>query len=339
MKNTNSKKRVTLKDVAEHAGVSTTTASLVVRNNPRIPQATRAKVLSSIEELGYIYDRVAANMRSQSSNLIGVIVTNIANKFISEFLIGAQDKLEEFGYTVLLGTTSDNASKQQNLISTMVEHRIDGLILNPSSISLEKTVKQLNNLKIPLVLANREMYNIHADYAGIDYEEGTYLAITHLAKKGHRRIAFLGGIKESSTWTKRMDGYRKAFMDHNLELEESIIIASDPTSEGGEEAANVLLRLPNPPTAIFCFSDLIAFGVMKVLTREGKVVGRDVDVVGFDNIPDAENYHPPLTTVSSFPKSIGIQAAKLLHSKIIGESEGLQRIILKPELVVRETSK
>ncbi|MFP7493883.1 LacI family DNA-binding transcriptional regulator [Terribacillus saccharophilus] len=335
----NQNKRITLQEVAEHAGVSTTTASLVVRNNPRISQATRERVLNSIEELGYIYDRVAANMRSQSSNLIGVIVTNIANKFISEFLIGAQNKLEEFGYTVLLGTTFDNAEKQQNLISTMVEHRVDGLILNPSSRSLEKTVKHLNNLKIPLVLANRELHTINADYVGIDYEQGAYQAVTHLVKKGHRRIAFLGGIRESSTWIGRMEGYRRAYKENDLLFDESIIIDSSPTIEGGEEAALALLSSSNPPTAIFCFSDMIAFGVMKVLSKQGIEVGSDMDIVGFDNIPDAEIYHPPLTTVSSFPKSIGIQAAKLLHSKISGESTELQRIILKPELVVRDTSK
>ncbi|GAA0335210.1 LacI family DNA-binding transcriptional regulator [Oceanobacillus oncorhynchi subsp. oncorhynchi] len=331
--------RVTLQEVADHAGVSTTTASLVVRNNPRISQATRDKVLASMEELGYVYDRVAANMRSQNSNIIGVIVTDIANKFISEFLIGVQNKLEGFGYTVLLGTTFDSVEKQQKLISTMVEHRVDGLILNPASRSIGKTVKQLNNLRIPLVLANRELTNVNADYVGIDYQEGAYKAVNHLVRKGHEKIAFLGGVKKSSTWTERMEGYRMAYENAGLLLDESLIIDSDPTNKGGEEAVLKLLNLPDIPTAIFCFNDLVAFGVMRVLTQKGIVIGRDIDIVGFDNIPEAEIYHPPLTTVSSYPKSIGNQAAKVLHSKIKRESEELQRIILKPQLVIRETSK
>ncbi len=190
MKKSKKNVRVTLQEVADHAGVSTTTASLVVRNNPRISQATRDKVLASMEELGYIYDRVAANMRSQNSNIIGVIVTDIANKFISEFLIGVQNTLEGFGYTVLLGTTFDSVEKQEKLISTMVEHRVDGLILNPASRSVGKTAKQLNNLKIPLVLANRELTNVNADYVGIDYQEGAYKAVSHLVSKGHEKIAF-----------------------------------------------------------------------------------------------------------------------------------------------------
>ncbi|MDM8102768.1 MULTISPECIES: LacI family DNA-binding transcriptional regulator [Oceanobacillus] len=331
--------RVTLQEVADHAGVSTTTASLVVRNNPRISEATRNKVLASMEELGYVYDRVAANMRSQNSNIIGVIVTDIANKFISEFLIGVQNTLEGFGYTVLLGTTFDSVEKQQKLISTMVEHRVDGLILNPASRSVGKTAKQLNDLKIPLVLANRELTDVHADYVGIDYPEGTYKAISHLISKGHEKIAFLGGVKNSSTWTERMEGYRMAHENANLTLDESLVIDSEPTDKGGEEAALKMLDLPEIPTAIFCFSDLIAFGVMKVLTQKGIVIGRDIDIVGFDNIPEAEIYHPPLTTVSSYPKSIGNQAAKLLHSKVKRESEEMHRVILKPQLVIRETSK
>lgn len=339
MKKSKKNVRVTLQEVADHAGVSTTTASLVVRNNPRISQATRDKVLASMEELGYIYDRVAANMRSQNSNIIGVIVTDIANKFISEFLIGVQNTLEGFGYTVLLGTTFDSVEKQEKLISTMVEHRVDGLILNPASRSVGKTAKQLNNLKIPLVLANRELTNVNADYVGIDYQEGAYKAVSHLVSKGHEKIAFLGGVKKSSTWIERMAGYRLAHENANLPLDESLVIDSEPTSKGGEEAALKLLDLPDSPTAIFCFSDLIAFGVMKMLTKQGIVIGRDIDIVGFDNIPEAEIYHPPLTTVSSYPKSIGNQSAKLLHSKIKRENEEMHRIILKPQLVVRETSK
>ncbi|MEH7802617.1 LacI family DNA-binding transcriptional regulator, partial [Bacillus pumilus] len=146
------KQRVTLQEVAKHAGVSTSTASLVVRNNPRISEATRKKVLQSMEDLGYVYDRVAANMRSKSSNIVGVIVTDISNTFISEFLIGVQTTLESLGYTVLLGTTFDSVDKQERLISTMVEHRVGGIILNPASKSSARTVKQLNQIRTPKVL-------------------------------------------------------------------------------------------------------------------------------------------------------------------------------------------
>lgn len=151
------KRRVTLQQVAEHAGVSTSTASLIVRNNPRISEATREKVLQSMRELGYVYDRVAANLRSQTSTTVGLIITDISNTFFSEFLIGVQNTLEEVGLTVLLGTTFDSVAKQEQLISTMLEHRVGGLILCPVSGTAEETLSRLEQLDIPVVLAVRRL--------------------------------------------------------------------------------------------------------------------------------------------------------------------------------------
>ncbi|KEP25657.1 MULTISPECIES: LacI family DNA-binding transcriptional regulator [Bacillus] len=332
------KQRVTLQEVARHAGVSTSTASLVVRNNPRISEATRKKVLQSMEDLGYVYDRVAANMRSKSSNIVGVIVTDISNTFISEFLIGVQTTLESLGYTVLLGTTFDSVDKQERLISTMIEHRVGGIILNLASKSSTRTVKQLNQIRTPKVLANRELADVHCDYVGADYEQGTWMAVHHLLQKGHRRIAFLGGIKSSSTWIERMKGFKRAHDEANLTIDESLIIDMVPTREGGKEALTQVIDQPEPPTAIFCFSDLVAFGVIQELAARDIKPGEDIDVVGFDNIPEAELYHPPLTTVSSFPRSIGVKAANLLYQKMNEQDEELQRVILKPQLHIRETS-
>ncbi len=332
------KRRITLQDVAKHAGVSTSTASLVIRNNPRISDATRKKVLDSIEELGYVYDRVAAKLRSQSSKIIGVIVTDISNKFISEFLIGVQQTLEKMDYTVLLGTTFDSVLKQERLISTMVEHRVDGLIINPASKSNKSTVSQLNHLELPVVLANREVDHANCDYVGIDYIKGTFLAVEHLLKKGHKRIAFLGGIKMSTTWKDRMKGFQEAHSMAGLEVDKSLIIDGLPTSEGGVQTVLEVLKNPDPPTAIFCFSDLVAFGVLQGLGMKGMTPGKDIDIVGFDNIPEAEIYHPPLTTVSSFPRTIGVKAATILYNKLEQDDPIQQRIILNPELVIRETS-
>ncbi|MED3728920.1 LacI family DNA-binding transcriptional regulator [Priestia filamentosa] len=333
------KQRVTLQEVALHAGVSTSTASLVVRNNPRISEATRKKVLNSINELGYVYDRVAANMRSRNSDIVGVIVTDISNSFISEFLIGVQSTLEALGYTVLLGTTFDSVSKQDHLLSTMIEHRVDGLILNPVSKSSEKTVSQLNKIEIPKVLANRELANVNSDYVGIDYTTGALMAVNHLIEKGHKRIAFLGGIKQSSTWTERIRGFHIAHDIAGLKIDESLIIDIEPNRKGGLEAILKVLENDYPPTAVFCFNDLVAFGVIKGLAMNGIIPGQDIDIVGFDNIPESELYHPPLTTVSSFPRSIGIKSANLLYNRMNNESSELQRLILKPELIIRETSK
>ncbi|MGE6614282.1 LacI family DNA-binding transcriptional regulator [Peribacillus sp. NPDC076916] len=332
------KGRVTLQEVAKHAGVSTSTASLIVRNNPRISEATRKKVLKSMHELGYVYDRIAANLRSQSSDTVGIIITDISNTFFSEFLIGVHDALDEVGYTVLLGTTFDSVAKQDHLLSTMMEHRVGGLILCPVSESSQDTIERLNEIDTPMVLAVRELPGVNSDYVGIDYPEGAKIAVEHLLGKGHKRIALLGGIKESSTWIERMKGYREALSRAGLEVDDSLVIDSAPTREGGLEAVLKVLENPNPPTAIFCFSDLIAFGVMQGLMLKGYTPGKDIDIVGFDNVPVAEIYHPPLTTISSFPRRIGKEAANLLYQQMEKVEREQQRIILNPELIIRESS-
>ncbi|WP_148359688.1 LacI family DNA-binding transcriptional regulator [Peribacillus simplex] len=332
------KGRVTLQQVAKHAGVSTSTASLIVRNNPRISEATRKKVLKSMHELGYVYDRIAANLRSQSSDTVGIIITDISNTFFSEFLIGVHDALDEVGYTVLLGTTFDSVAKQDHLLSTMMEHRVGGLILCPVSESSQDTIERLNEIDTPMVLAVRELPGVNSDYVGIDYPEGARIAVDHLLGKGHKRIALLGGIKESSTWIERMEGYREALSRAGLEVDESLVIDSAPTREGGLEAVLKVLENPNPPTAIFCFSDLIAFGVMQGLMMKGFTPGKDIDIVGFDNVPVAEIYHPPLTTIASFPRRIGKEAANLLYQQMEKIEREQQRIILNPELIIRESS-
>ena len=332
-------RRVTLLDVANHAGVSRATASLIVRNSPKVADKTRDKVLQSMEELGYVYDRVAANLRSQSSTTIGTIITDVGNTFFSQLLLGVHQEFEKYGYTVLLGTTFDLLKNQDKLISTMLENRVGGIILCPVSASSSETVERVNQLDIPVVLGVRELPNLTCDYVGLDYVAGARVAVEHLIhEKKHERIAFIGGIADSSTWKERMEGYRLAHAEANLDIDPALIVDSSPTREGGLEAVTKVMQQPNPPTAIFCFNDLNAFGATIALRKMGYQLGKDIDIVGFDNIPEAEISYPPLTTVSSFAQQTGVEAANLLHQRISKPSQERQRILLEPELVKRESS-
>ena len=330
--------RVTLQDVANHAGVSRATASLIVRNSPKVADKTREKVLKSMEELGYVYDRVAANLRSQSSSTIGTIITDVGNTFFAQFLLGVHRELEKYGYTVLLGTTFDSLKDQERLISTMLENRVGGILLCPVSASSTETVERIKKLDIPVVVGIRELPNLTCDYVGLDYTEGAYMAVKHLIEKGHERIAFIGGISDSTTWQERMDGYRIAHEETGIPIDQSLILDSEPTREGGLEVIQQLMNQEHPPKAIFCFSDLIAFGAIIGLRKMGLTPGEDIDIVGFDNIPEAEISYPPLTTISSFAKKTGTTAANLLHKRISEPKRDRQRIILEPELIKRESS-
>jgi LacI family transcriptional regulator len=330
--------RVTLQQVAEHAGVSRSTASLIVRGSPNISKATRDKVLQSMRELGYVYDRVAANLRSQRSSTVGLIITEIANPFFSELLIGVHHALEKDGYTVFLGTTFESPAKQEQLLSTMLEHRVGGIILCPISDGSKESIERLRHWDIPTVLVAKELSGINYDYVGVNYVVGAEMAVEYLIRKGHRRIAFLGGSAGSSAWRERKQGYCNALQKAGIEIDESLLVSSSATREGGMNAVREVLLHSKPPTAAFCFNDVVAFGVMMELREAGLIPGRDMDIVGFDNIPEAATSNPALTTVSSFARQIGLHAADLLHKRIMDSNREPQRIILQPELIIRDSS-
>ncbi|MDR7314717.1 LacI family DNA-binding transcriptional regulator [Brevibacillus nitrificans] len=331
--------RVTLQQVADHAGVSTTTASLIVRNKcQNISEATQKRVLASMSELGYVYDRVAANLRSQSSSTVGMIITEIANPYFSELLDGVHQELDKHGYTVLLGTTSESSDKQDSLLSTMLEYRVSGVILCPATKSSIETINRLKNWGIPVILVGKEIVGTECDYVGVDFKPGAKIAVEHLIQKGHRKIALLGGPIEASSWKERKAGYEQAFQEAGLEVDGSLMVGSSMTREGGLEAVRKILQVQDPPTAVFCYNDVIAFGAIVGLKEAGLTPGQDIAVVGFDNIKEAATSIPSLTTVSSAPQLIGTYAADLLHKRIQGMEVASQRIILQPEIVVRDSS-
>ncbi|WP_134699198.1 LacI family DNA-binding transcriptional regulator [Ammoniphilus sp. YIM 78166] len=330
--------RVTLQQVAQHAGVSRATASLIVRGSESISKETKEKVLQSMKELGYVYDRIAANLRSQHSSTVGFIISEIGNPFFSEVLVGVHKALDKEGYTVILGTTFDLMAKQQALLSTMLEYRVGGVIISPIPGTSHEDIERLEQLGMPVVIATRETtFPEKFDYVGVDNVLGGKLAIQHLIEKGHRRIAFLGGTNDSSVWRDRMRGYMDALVEAGFEVDPALLVETPVSRKGGMDAIKQVLSLPQPPTAAFCYNDIVALGVMSGLKDAGIHIGQEFNLVGFDNIQEASMVTPSLTTVDAFPHAIGEYASDLLHQRMMGLSEGPKRIILKPELIVRES--
>lgn len=335
--NQNQRTHVTLQQVAKHAGVSRATASLVMRGSSSITEATRKKVLSSMQELGYVYDRVAANLRSKTSSAVGLIIMELANPFYSELLVGIHNELDKFGKTVILGTTFDSPAIQDRLLATMLENRVSGIILSAVPGSPTEPIDRIVHLGVPVVLVGRRLAGAACDYVGIDNVMGGRLAAEHLIRKGHRRIAFLGGFSQLSSRQERKQGFDDAHRDAGLTVDEALVIESPATREGGTQAIEKLLSLPNPPSAAFCYNDTIAIGAMMKMKEVGLIPGHDMAVVGFDDIPEDIIFTPKLTTISSSARLMGIHAASLLYSRIDGLAFEPQSVILKPELIVRES--
>ena len=263
------RQRVTLETVAKHAGVSRATASLVARNSPLIPEKTARKVMKSMEELGYVYDRVAANLRSNSSNIVGMIITEIANPFFSELLAGVHDTLDKEGYSVILGTTFESATKQERILSAMLENRVGGIILSPVA-EISKTIsKHLEEWDIPLIQVARKAPGTNCDYIGVDNILGGKLAVQYLINKGHKRIAFLGEPLASSASQDRKKGYELALKENDLPIDETLIMNTSSKREDEIKAIQKMLSSSPPPTAIFCYNDVVALGVMSYLQKVG----------------------------------------------------------------------
>jgi LacI family transcriptional regulator len=190
---------------------------------------------------------------------------------------------------------------------------------------------------MPFVLVARYVPGVNANYVGADNERGASLAVEHLIARGHRRIAFVGGSDDASARQDRLKGYRHALENHGIGADPALVVTSPVSREGGYAAIASLLRRP-APSAVVCYNDVVAFGVMLGLQARGRTPGDDVAVVGFDDIEEAVLWQPALTTVAVGPRRIGEAAARLLLSGIEDPERPVEQVIVPPRLVVRESS-
>lgn len=333
-----SRPRVTLRDIASDASVSRATVSLVLRDVPVVAKKTREKVLRSMSRLGYVYHRGAASLRTQKTNAIGLIVTDITNPFFAEIIVAIENKLGNAGYVILLGNTSETVGKQQRLLATMQEYPADGVLLCPATDRSADFIVQIQNSRIPIVLFARSLAGVESDYVGVDNVYGAEAAVEHLVKLGHRRIGFVGGKEEVSSRKERITGYKNALRKYRRALDPSWILASIPNREGGYQSMQSLMRLPTAPTAALFFNDMVAIGAMQALLAAGKKPGQDFALVGFNDVAESKLCRPPLTTIATAPGKIGEIAAEFLVDRITRAGQPYRRLILRPSLIVRESS-
>jgi len=327
--------RITLTEVARHAGVSRSTVSLVLRGSPLVAQETRDRVQASIAELGYIYNRGAATLRAARTDVVGLLVCKIDNSFYGELTAGVDEVLDEQGVVAFLGNTSESLERQDRFLQRMREHNVDGVILCPAAGTDPDLLERLRRWRMPCVQALRFLAANDGDYAGVDYQFGMEMVTEHLIRLGHTRIAFVGGNLAHSATAARRAGFAAAMRRHGLAPD--LVVRCPLTRRAGAEAIGALLDRADPPTAALCFNDVVAFGVMLGLETRGLKAGRDVAVTGFDDVPEAALSRPALTTVATSPRQIGQEAARLLLRRLADPQGAMERIILPSRLVVRES--
>jgi LacI family transcriptional regulator len=323
-------------DVAAAADVSKSTVSLVFQGSELIRADTAERVREAARKLGYVYDRRAAELRSKSSNTIGVVINDLMNPFFAEVLVGLERKLVDAGYTVLMAHTSEDLKRQDRVLQTMREQHAAGIALCPAlgtPSSLTKTVKSWG---IPLVVMVRTLGTGSYDFSGSDNARGVQLAIEHLIAAGHRRIAFLGG-QSGPVLEQRLSGYKTALAAANIAFDDELVFASKPTRQGGHDTmATLLARRPEIRAAV-CYSDLVAFGAISALGEAGLRPGSDFALLGFDNVLDAAHSNPPLSTVDVRPGELGEQAAAILLARIEDPGQPKRQHVITPQLVLRQS--
>lgn len=329
---------VTLQAIADDLGISTATVSLALRGNPAVADTTRRKVEERARELGYVYNRSAASLRTSRSHMIGVCVHDVANPYFVELLTSIEHVALESGRTMLLGTYGESFERQQRLLRTFREYRPDGVILCPAAGTALEDLDVLTRSGVPIVQLSREIIGAPLDFVGSDDRLGTFKAVRRLHELGHRRIAYFGGVEAVSTGRQRHDAYREALAECGLPFDPALIAQGWGRRQTGIEAVERVFAFKDPPTAALCFNDLTAFGAMLGLYKRGLEPGRDFSLIGYDDVSEASQWTPGLTSLSHAHREPGRLAAETLLKRIADPGLPVARFAIEPVLMERGTT-
>ncbi len=330
--------RLTLSQLAQTLNVSTATISLALRDSPLVAEATRERVQQAARELGYIYNRSAAALRTARSNVIGVAVHDILNPYFAEIFRALEDALGEKDQIVFICNHRDDVERQRVFTRALLQHRADGLVLCPSVGTASEEINRLVDTGLPVTLICRDLPGVNAPVVRGDDVTGARMLTRQLIDQGHRHIAMIGGRRESSSGVQRRAGWVAALEEAGIDVQSQLDVPELMTRADGFEAVDRILAHRPRPTAIFCFNDMIARGLVEALRRAGLDAGPDIAVAGYDDIIGAAASTPSLTSVNNGAREIGERAARMVLAQISGESVASERVLIAPTLKLREST-
>ncbi len=338
---------VTIRDVASKANVSPATVSLVLnkaRQSLPISEATRLRVLEAARTLRYQPNSFAQALRRNKSRTVAVLAFDIVDPYCAHVMRGAEEVIDAKGYYPMLCDLQNDERKMQRYISLFQQRRVEGLLILASSLKLDdQVILELRNHGIPLVVIGREVRDAGVPTIVNDNVGGTYLAVDHLLGLGHREIAFILGPSQYIDSQQRREGGIKALRDHGVKADDGLTIKESAVGWGPEAgycSMERILRTGKRFTAVSAFDDISAFGAIRAISEAGLRVPDDISVVGFDDLPAAAFYNPPLTTVHNSMVEMGRQGAEMLHTLMAGEGLDRQarKVLTKNRLVVRKST-
>lgn len=327
----------TIKDVAREAGVSIASVSKVL-NDPNYGSVQmRSRVMTATRKLGYQPNNIARSMVMGKTKIIALVIPDIRNQFFTSIARGVEDVASKYEYRVMLCNTDEDVNKQREYVDTFRSKIVDGFIISVAS-DRDQYLAKIDGQTLPFVYIDRLCAGISADAIVVDNQDGAEKAVSHLLALGHRRIGLVAGKSDTLTGRERLKGYQQAHRSVGAELYRDLVKDGGFTIEGGYRATKALLDLPQPPTAIFIANNAMTIGCLKALAEAKVKIPDEISVIGFDDSEWAEFFSPPLTVVRQPTYTMGTLAGEILFQRILGTApQEKQEIVLRPELVVRES--
>ncbi len=328
--------RITIYDVAREAGVSYGTVSRVINDDPHVKAETYERVQQAMSSLGYVIDKTARNLAVGRSHVIGVLVPDLGTGYIGEIMRGIDAELGLAGYDLMLYTTHRRESKEASYIATLARGMAEGMLLilprNPAAFM--DTLREHN---YPFVLIDHQGIDDKGSAVGATNWQGGFNATEYLIRLGHQRIGFITGSMDLGCSRDRLAGYQAALRAHHIPNGDDLVYEGEFDQPDGYAGAKALLEKTNPPTAIFASNDVMAMGVMDAVRDCGLRIPDDVSVIGFDDIPQASQLHPPLTTIRQPLEQMGRVATQMLIDQFKDSGHYPGRIELPTELIIRSS--
>lgn len=327
----------TIKDVAARAGVSFTTVSHVLNGTRRVSDAARARVEQAVAEMGYAPSAVARALKTSETFVFGVLVPNITNPFFAELTRGIEERCRQTDYSVFLCNTDDESELQTHYLQTLLERRVDGLLLAAAAGEPEPLVRRLGFARVPTVVVERRIPGLEADLVRVDHDAGARLAASHLAALGHRRIACLSGPSRFQVSRERTAGWVAGLREAGIEIRADWMLEGDFSAAAGHALAHELLR-QREVTAILAGNDMMAIGVLRAAAELGVSVPGELSVIGFDGIDMGSYMFPALTSVGHPIRELGEMAASVLLERLGKRVLPVREVVMAPHLIERAST-
>lgn len=321
-------------DVAQRAGVSAATVSHVLNASRFVSDETRQRVLSAVQDLGYIPSAIARGLRSRRTRTIGLIVSDVENPYFTEVARAVERRAADAGYTVVLGNTDEDPARERAIVQVMLSQRVDGIVLAPAAGDHDLAhLRTAQERQVPVVLVNRRLEGIAATTVTADADTGSYELTRHAIAQGHRRIAAVRGRLDTSTTQDRLRGYRRALEEAGIDDDPALVVMGGSKTGAAYEATAQLLEVSPRPTCIYAFNNLMTEGVLLALKDLDVACPEEMSLVGFDDFRSARAITPPLTVVAQPTHEIGRVATELLLRRLDGED--VEDVVLPTRLVIR----